>query len=62
VCRAWNGWGAGGEDASRPVFFLAIIAIFKGWSGLALSLTCRQGDFADDLSEEGMRAQASGIG
>jgi hypothetical protein len=45
--------------ASRSIFFLAII---KGWSGLELSLTCRQGEFAEDLSEEGMRTQASGTG
>jgi hypothetical protein len=45
--------------ASRSVFFLAII---KGWSGLELSLTCLQDDFAEDLSEEGMRTKASGTG
>jgi len=43
--------------ASRSVFFPRII---KGWSGLELSLTCRQGDFADNLSEQGMRTKASG--
>jgi hypothetical protein len=25
----------------------------RGWSGLELSLTCRKGDFAEDLSEQG---------
>jgi hypothetical protein len=33
-------------------------AIVKGWSGLTLSLTCRQGDFAEDLSEEGRQTKA----
>jgi hypothetical protein len=57
VCRAWNCWGEGCGDGSRSVFFLANIVIFKGLSGLAPSLTCRQGDFAEDLSEEGMQAK-----
>ena len=38
------------------------LAIIKGWSGLGLSLTCRQDDFAEDLSEEGKRTQTSGTG
>ena len=42
--------------ASRSVFFSRII---KGWSGLELSLTCPQGVFAEDLSEDG-NADASG--
>jgi hypothetical protein len=53
--RSRNSCGAGGGDGVPFGIFLAII---KGWSGLELSLTCRQGDFADDLSEQGMRAKA----
>jgi hypothetical protein len=34
----------------------------KGWSGLTLSLTRRQDDFAEDLSDERRQTQASGIG
>jgi len=41
--------------ASRSVLFPRII---KGWRGLELSLTCRQGDFAEGLSEEGMQTKA----
>ena len=43
--------------ASRSVLFPRII---KGWSRLELSLTCRQGDLADNLSEEGMQTKSSG--
>jgi hypothetical protein len=32
----------------------------RGWSGLELSLTCRQDDFAEDLSEGEIKTQASG--
>jgi hypothetical protein len=35
---------------------------YKGWSGPEPSLTCRQGDFGEDLSDEGKQTQASGIG
>ena len=50
-----NSCRAGGGDGVPFGIFLAII---KGCSGLELSLTCRQGDFAEDLSEEGMRTKA----
>jgi hypothetical protein len=51
-----NSRGAGGGDG---VPFVIFPRKYKGWSGLKLSLTCRQGDFAEDLSEEGKRAKAS---
>jgi len=38
---------AGGGDG---VLFDIFPHKYKGWSGLEPSLTCRQGDFADDLS------------
>jgi hypothetical protein len=57
LARNWNGCGAGAAMASRTVFFLIFI---KGWSGLETPLTCRQGDFAEDPSEEGNQAQTSG--
>jgi hypothetical protein len=44
----------------RCVLFVVFPHNHCNFQGLALSLTFRQGDFADDLSEEGMRAQASG--
>jgi hypothetical protein len=47
-----NSCVAGGGDGVPFGIFLAII---KGWE---LSLTCRQGDFAEDLSEEGKRTKA----
>jgi hypothetical protein len=43
--------------ASRSASFTCIIKLL---SELELSLTCRQGDFAEDLSEEGMQTKASG--
>jgi hypothetical protein len=49
--------GAGGGDGVPVSIFPTII---KGWSGLELSLTCRQGEFAEDLSEEGMPTKSSG--
>ena len=50
--RSGIGCGAGRDDGVANGIFLIFI---RGWSGLELSLTCRQGDFAEDLSEEGMR-------
>jgi hypothetical protein len=50
-----NSRGAGGGDGVPFGIFPRSIS---GLSGLMLSLTCRQGDFADDLSEEGMRTKA----
>jgi hypothetical protein len=44
--------GAGAANGFANGIFLIFI---KSLSGLDLSLTCRQGDFAEDLSEEGMR-------
>ena len=41
--------------ASRSVFFLAII---RGRREFMLSLTCRQGDFAEDRSGLGIRTEA----
>ena len=55
LARSQNSCGAGGGDGVPFGIFLAII---KGWSGLELSLTCRQGDFAEDLSEEGIRNES----
>jgi hypothetical protein len=49
--------GAGGPHGVPFGLFSSII---KGWSGLELSLTCPQGDFAEDPSEEGVRAKSSG--
>jgi hypothetical protein len=57
LARSRDSCGAGGGEG---VPFGIFPRIFKGWSGLTLSLTCRQGDFAEDLAEEGMRMQASG--
>ena len=57
LARSRNSCGAGGGDGVPFGIFPRIIG---GWSGLELSLTCRQDDFAEDLSEEGMRTQASG--
>jgi len=50
-----NSCGAGGGDGVPFGIFPTII---RGWSGLELSLTYRQGDFAEDLSEEGRRTKA----
>jgi hypothetical protein len=49
--------GTGGGDGVPCGIFPSII---KGWSGLELSLTCLQGEFAEDLSEEGMPTKSSG--
>jgi hypothetical protein len=51
--------GAGnGDGIANGVFPIFI----KDWSRLETSLTCHQGDFAEDLSEEGMQTKASGTG
>jgi hypothetical protein len=57
--RGRNSSGAGGRDG---VAFGIFPYSIKGSRKLELSLTCRQGDFAEDLSEEGMKAPASGSG
>jgi hypothetical protein len=49
LARSRNGCRTGSGDGVPLVFFSYSI---KGWSGLELSLTCRQGDFAEDLSEK----------
>jgi hypothetical protein len=49
--------GTGGGDG---VPFGILPSIIKCSSGLALSLTCRQGEIADDLSEEGIRTRVTG--
>ena len=51
LARRRNSRGRGTGDGVPFRIFLAII---KGWSRLTLSLTCGQGEFAEDLSEEGM--------
>jgi hypothetical protein len=42
------------------VFPRDYLAIIKDWSRRKLSLTCRQGDFVEDLSDEEMQTQVSG--
>jgi hypothetical protein len=48
---------AAGTDAAQAAPKALPSGIFpckyKGWSGLKHPLTCRQGDFAEDLSEQG---------
>jgi len=56
LAHSSNSCDAGGCDG---VPFGIFPAISKGWSGMEPSLTCRQGDFAEDLSDEGMQTQAS---
>jgi hypothetical protein len=51
-----------GAVGSGGVTFAVFHRIINGLSRLTLSLTCRQGDFADNLSEEGMQTKASGTG
>ena len=59
--RSRNSCGAGcGDGVPFGSFPRNYLAIIKGWSGIELSLTCLKDDFAEDLSEEGMRTQASG--
>jgi hypothetical protein len=55
--RSRKSWGADAATALRTVFFLIFI---KGWSEPEATLTCRQGDFAEDPSEEGKRIKGSG--
>jgi hypothetical protein len=52
LARSRNSRGAGGGDGVPFGIFPRFI---RGWSGLELSLTCRQGDFAEDLSEQGIQ-------
>jgi hypothetical protein len=54
LAKSPNSTAQAAAMACRSVLFPRII---KGWSGLELSLTCRQGDFGEDLSEEGMRTK-----
>jgi hypothetical protein len=49
-----------GPSSGDGVPFGTFSLNYKNWSRLELSLTCRQGDFAEDLSEQGMQTQASG--
>jgi hypothetical protein len=51
-----NSRGAGGRDGVPFDIFPRII---NGLLGLELSLTCRKGAFAEDLSEEEKRMQTS---
>ena len=46
--RGRNLYGAGRNDGVASGIFPIFI---KGWSRLGTSLTCRQGDIAEDLSE-----------
>jgi hypothetical protein len=55
-----RGRNSGGTGGGGGVPFGIFPAIIKGWSGLELSFTCWQGDFAEDLSEQGMHTQTSG--
>jgi hypothetical protein len=57
AARSRNSRGAGGGDGVPFGIFPTII---KGWSGLELSLTCRQGEFAEDLSEQEVPTKSSG--
>jgi hypothetical protein len=54
---------AAGKAAAQAAAMSIPLGIFpysiKGWSGLELPLTCRKGDFAEDLSEQGKQAKAS---
>jgi hypothetical protein len=57
LARRRNSCGAGGGDGVPFGIFLRII---RGWSRLELSLTCPQGDIAEDPEEEGIHTHASG--
>jgi hypothetical protein len=50
--RSRIGCGAGRDDGIANGIFPIFI---KGWSEPETSLTCRQGDIAEDLPEEGKR-------
>jgi hypothetical protein len=52
LANSLNSRGAGGGDGVPFGIFPYSI---KGWSGLELSLTRRQGDFTEDLSEQGIQ-------
>jgi hypothetical protein len=47
-----------GDGVPFRYFSPQLYRIIKDWSGLEPSLTCRQGDFAEDLSEEGKRTKS----
>jgi hypothetical protein len=49
LALGWNAIGAGGADGVASGIFLIFI---RGWSGLELSLTCRQSEIAEDLSDK----------
>ncbi|MGC2395922.1 MAG: hypothetical protein WA579_07995, partial [Rhodomicrobium sp.] len=48
-----NRCGAAVKVASGSVFFFIIFIKWLG--GVEISLTCRKGEFAEDVSEEGIR-------
>jgi hypothetical protein len=48
-----------GDGVPFDVFPRYYLAIIKDWSRPKLSLTCRQGDFVEDLSEEEMQTQVA---
>jgi hypothetical protein len=55
LAQSRNSRGASGGDGVPSGIFPRNS---KGWNRLEPSLTCRQGDFAEDLSEQGIQAQA----
>ena len=55
LAQSRDGCGAGGGDG---VLFDIFPRNTKGWSGLKHPLTCRQGDFAEDLSGQGRQTKA----
>jgi hypothetical protein len=55
-----NSRSAGGGDG--VVAFGVSPRNTEGWSGLKLPLTSSQGEFGEDLSEEGKRTKSSGTG
>jgi hypothetical protein len=57
LARGRNGCGTGGGDGVPSCIFPYSI---KRWCGLQLSLTCRQGEFADNISVKGMRRKRQG--
>jgi hypothetical protein len=61
AARSRNRCGTGGGDGVPfGIFHRNYLAIIKGWSGLELSLTCLQGEFAEDLSEQEVQTKSSG--
>ena len=55
--RSLNSCGAGGGDGVANGLFPHI---YQGLEQAEAALTCRQGDFAEDPSEEGNRTKTAG--